>query len=315
MLDLDRARDLVRENWPLLKSWPASQYKGRNEVFEIGTFIQKEYFDEYLVWSAEALNEPSKKNYLTRMIAAYHISKWINENAKEISLISLGQNCFPWLVPNRWGFRPAQYSAKPMSVFDYLATHNESSARLIYNEFADLLSDEHLRNAPLPNGSPMLMNKKHRVLFFHEKGAWWAADDWRRVKETYRARVQYFVDGVKSSRRLYIFTICGACDLNILILCFKERLMSSGSKLLILNVQNTPAELSEKSEFIVLKNIPYPADYSFANRSDFESDRGHVFESSVANAILDEVKAMCRREGAFAYIWRKIKDISRPSRG
>jgi hypothetical protein len=137
-----------------------------------------------------------------------------------------------------------------------------------------------------------LWSRSYQVSFFHERGPWWAENDWARVHATYQARIERFREGIRNRRRLYIYCLCSPVDLARLIKAYEVYLDDHSARLLIVSVLKERIAFNTETSKIKFWNFPYPEDYSWPDPRCFDSPRGHAFEHDVARAVVDEVAKM-----------------------
>ena len=126
-------------------------------------------------------------------------------------------------------------------------------------------------------------------MVFHEKGPWWAEENWKRLHEAYQSRINRFRLARRSGKRLYIFCIAGACNVDTLIDAFESQLDDNDARLLIINVLKEEQDISIHSPRIRIRHIPFPEDYNWNDWVDYEGDRGHIFELEIVRTIREQL--------------------------
>ncbi len=282
MLDFDSAAQLANAWWPFIRR---TQFGFRHEVFLLGTLLHGRHRAAHTKWALRSVPTGLRKNYIARVKIAIQNSTWIERDAKAVTILSLGQNCLPWMLPNRWGLRPAATDMSPIGPFDYFPTVGDKAAEALNSNFQPFLDDDALKTFTTATKIPALMNERMQASFFHETGNWWAANDWCKLKESYNRRISNFRKHIRNGNILYIYCVCGPTCVESIVDSYHKMLDDKQSRLLIINVQKVPLSLEPSTKRVSLINAPYPEDYSWTQWEEFTSDRGLAFELGVVNAI------------------------------
>jgi Putative papain-like cysteine peptidase (DUF1796) len=284
MAQEEPARALARHYWPQIRE---HEFELRGGIFEMGVLVPDAAGFEK--WSSMALPGHLRSFYLRRLAEASDNRNWIAKNARDTLIISLGQNCLPWMLPNRWGLRPQNINMSPKMVFDFFPSVSDVTAVLIEQDFEPLLRPNALRTIQYPNKLPGFYNVVLASAFFHEKGPWWHHDEWRRLIEAYRCRIDNFRRSVRSGRRLYIYCVVGANNTDRVVDAYMSRLDDQDARLLIINVLKDPISVTSTYGRVAVRHIPYPEDYNWMHWLDYDSERGHEFEARVVKTIKEQI--------------------------
>jgi hypothetical protein len=292
------ARNLLNRYWPRIRE---QKFDLRGELFEIGFLAQAPGYEK---WSSAALSEGFRTFYQKRLVELRENRKWISREARDVLIVSLGQNCLPWILPNRWGLRPNNVNMSPGMVFDFLPALSDTSAVLIEQDFEPLLRPEALFPVKYPSKLPGLHNTALNLAFFHEKGAWWQHNNWERLIGAYRVRIENFRRAVRTGRRLYVYVIVGAGNVDRVIQAYVKHLDDRDSRLLIINLLKEPVTITSTHERVIACHIPYPEDYNWMYWLDYNSERGHAFERRVVNAIKGQLSLIGSPRRSLSSIWQ-----------
>ena len=290
MCDEAGARNLLADQFDNLLSHAASLYPSRDELVDFADLVPHQRVSEFLDWLGKESPGSQNEEYATRVSEGIKNRRWIESNCPDVRIVSLGQNCLPWIVPNRWGLRPGAVTLSPFGPFDLLGMANDVVAECLETNFSLLLEPGNLSSILHPGKIPTLLARSGNVSFFHERGPWWARNDWERVHTEYRRRIANFRAGVRSQKRLYIYCICSNVNINRIINGYFTHLDHHNSRMLIINVlkENFDINLTCR-EKIKYAHIPYPENYNWIAAAEFDSERGSLFEKQIASSIKNEL--------------------------
>jgi hypothetical protein len=289
MSDCDSARRLAEAFWPQLRK---ASFAFRHESLLLGTLLPPERRQRHLPWVSRAAPKRLRENFRKRETMAGRNRDWMRRCASGVKILSLGQNCLPWMLPNRWGLRPDDIDMNPLGPFDYFPTIADKAAEALDNDFEPFLREDALEPFVTGTKIPALMNHAMQASFFHETGNWWSEDDWARLKRAYRERIARFRSAVRRGPVLYVYSIAGAACVERIVDSYARALRDDRSRLLIVNLLKEPLATPASRPDVRLVNIPYPEDYTWTHWEEFTSDRGIAFEQEVVREILAEVSPL-----------------------
>lgn len=237
------------------------------------------------VW--KELPNGARETLIFRADSAERNSRLLRNN--NISVISIGQNCLPYQLLGRWGYMSTRGAAPgARTPFDLGGYQNEKSAEPIMNDFADYIDSEnftfplHGKFVRWPN------NIKNAVSFFHDKGKYTTSEEKKNFMDFMRTRVENWRKLSHSGPNIYVYSVCGACDLHKFLDIVYERLTLDGSHIVILNVLQTEVDCPNLKN-VHYAHIPYPASYDWTNVADQLSARGLHFEHSIQSVVMQAV--------------------------
>jgi hypothetical protein len=175
-----------------------------------------------------------------------------------------------------------------------MAAPRDMTADVIRTRFADLMNPEYLKPSFYPDKSPLVINTKYALGFYHERGPWWQANGGVRFKEVMSRRIANFFNQAYDGARVFIFCLCGLAEVKLLMNVMTDFLESGDTRLIILNVQKEDIDIGFTHPCILYAHLPYPEDYNWNAWFDFDSERGHLFEENIAEIILQSIKELAR---------------------
>jgi hypothetical protein len=289
MSEYENARRLADAFWPLLRK---SSFTFRHESLLLGTLLPPERRSQHLAWVSRAMPRRFRENFHKRERLASRNSSWMRQRARGVKILSLGQNCLPWMLPNRWGLRPDDIDMKPMGPFDYFPAIADKTAEALDRDFEPFLPEAGLWPFITGTKIPALMNDAMQASFFHETGSWWGEDNWARLKSAYRERIVKFKNSVRCGPALYVYAICGAASVERIVDSYYRVLHDDNSRLLIINLLKDPFVVDVSLPHVRLAHIPYPEDYTWTQWEEFTSDRGIAFELEIVREIIEQIRQL-----------------------
>jgi len=204
-----------------------------------------------------------------------------------IQIISLGQNCLPYTIINRWGLNHISEENNDLTIFDLGAFPLNYSIDLIKSDFA-LLRDRNNYWIDLSSSNiPMARIKHTAISFFHEKGAYWIDDSLERFHSHILSKIDVFKKYFGAKHKILFFCICGEIDFSLLVHELNNIAATTKSVAVILNVTNSNFCLYDNYENILYVHAPYPDDYNWNWIGDYTSDRGIAYEYDIVSKITE----------------------------
>jgi hypothetical protein len=292
---VQNARRLADAFWPLLRK---TRVTFRHESLLLGTLLPPGQRKQHLAWISRALPERFRENFYKRERLASANRAWVRQRAPHVKILSLGQNCLPWMLPNRWGLRPEDIDMNPISPFDYFPSIDDKLVEALDNDFEPFLRESALRPFVTGTKIPALMNDAMQASFFHETGNWWSENNWARLKSAYRERIAKFKNSVRRGHVLYVYAVCGAACVEKVVDSYERVLHDENSRLLIINLLKEPLAVEVNRPHVHAVHIPYPEDYTWTHWEEFTSDRGIAFELEIVGEIIEQIRQLTGDERA-----------------
>lgn len=212
----------------------------------------------------------------------------------QASLISLGLNCLPLNVPSQWGLRrPDDYWAL-RSPFDSGAHRLPLVMEALESDFAAYCPPETLIQVETEGGHMAPMRKDVRAVWNHHIGAYWIADDFRRLREEMADKVQAFREGC---RRDDVAFVVGRVPIDYPArpLGFLERLNrglerftgAARNRLIFVNEYAAAASTQWVDDWTLVLSRPFPSEsYVWYAEETMDSPDGLAYEHDLAMGML-----------------------------
>jgi hypothetical protein len=227
---------------------------------------------------------PGSQGVETRLKSA--IANATDETLQAIGAISIGENCLPWQLCQRWGLRSSSTMFDQESPFNLAQTGTNDVARLLRDGLGRLIDTSLLTTVPQKLGSPRPVNVTYNFNFNHEAGARFTANSYQGLVERYSKRVSDFQRFAKCKPAVYVHYTEGPGDLTELVnalKCFVE------GPLRIIIFDSWTGERSEvpTDEIVRYHRVSPPTcDYKWFRPDDYDSEVGFEFEARIASLII-----------------------------
>lgn len=201
---------------------------------------------------------------------------------QHIEVVSLGQQCLGWSVPNRWGMRNFFWLQNRRSPFNQAFNTGDATAQAIETDFSDFLDPASLRFRKGPSGRPVVSNPKSRVTFNHEDGRGWVADNGSRLHADYAERIGNFRRLVAEHPCLFLYSLHATADIGRLERALARIALHGRFRILVLDHRD-PADPLATSERIDYLHAPFPENYIWHRH--YTTATGVGFERAVIEAM------------------------------
>ena len=202
-------------------------------------------------------------------------------------IISLGWTCLPRTVTTRWGLKPRKSQGEKSCPFD-LAVHSyDTVCQLLDNNFEDYLNSRFLEIEKLKDGNLIVINKKYKCRFNHEKGQHWIDNDFSKLKDTYQKRINNFYDYIKSYPILFILEKSDNVLPEELVEIIVRKFPKLKFKLLVINCStNKYPDSYYQHESIIPFHLKKPSsDYIWFLPRCYQNESGIRFERQLQEFI------------------------------
>ncbi len=200
-------------------------------------------------------------------------------------VISIGQNCLPYLLGGRWGLIAQQATPEALQPFDLGGFHNDNVADAIATDFAAFKDRNNYVVAGAWGGGKMLNHRPTNVGFFHERGPYWLHHP-ERFFDRIDLMLENWARAKVGGKRIFVFCYCGAGSLERLVEVADQHLLGVDAQLLIVDVLQEP-HVPPAHERVSYIHVPYPRDYTWTKVEHQISPRGMNFELSIVSPIVD----------------------------
>jgi hypothetical protein len=207
-----------------------------------------------------------------------------------VRLVSLGSNCLPWMVGNRWGLRVNPASEDEDSLFNLAQCAPHSAASVILDRARTFLDPISLSVLWTEIGTPMPAHAPYGFGFNHEQGSAFVDMDFANLRHRYARRVENFQRAFQGSPRLFLYYVEQETDLRSLVTTLDLANADGNYRLLIVDAR--PASLEPQPHPRVgYVSIPTPSpDYVWYRPADHDTAEGVAFERAMAEAVLAEMR-------------------------
>ncbi len=123
-------------------------------------------------------------------------------------LISLGLNCLPWTLLNRWGLRqPHQFSA------DYnpfcQASHKMAGlTEALQSNFSTYAGPDEIALVKSAFGRELAMRRDRSVVWNHNKSSYWLNDDFKNLRTNLEAKIGNFRSTCIAENAVFLISNC-----------------------------------------------------------------------------------------------------------
>ena len=212
------------------------------------------------------------------------------------SLISLGLNCMPWTLANRWGLRDAEEFSSLFTPFAYGVHKMKSVVRALQSDFEDYVPAEKLKAVETKGGHLTPMRTDGLAFWNHNLGPYWVDDGFARFREGMAVKIEGFRAACRAEDAVFMISkapidypaqpLSLVEDLNQALERFTGR---ANNRLLFWNEYAETAGRHVVDPWTHVLNCPYPsADYVWYDTAD--SAEALAYESGCAQAIVDSLR-------------------------
>lgn len=208
---------------------------------------------------------------------------------RNTDLVSLGRNCLPWTLPNRWGLRRGEQVMTLDCPFN-LAVHNfAATMEAITTNFDGYADPANMTRVETQSGHHIAYNRRYRSLWNHEKNAYWLDDDYANLRRHLERRVDNFRNAMQSGRKLAFVMSTDEFEAEEMQERAAElhdalRANSNASDLILLLFSHDPdaaPAVREAGSSVFHINRPMPShNYIWSAESDYASSAGVAFEQA-----------------------------------
>lgn len=223
-----------------------------------------------------------------RLVQALHNS--CDKSLAAISVISIGENCLPWSVGQRWGLRSADRMFEQESPFNLAQTVTNSVSELLEKNFDQLLSSEYLSISKAADGTSRPLNNHYRFDFNHERGNQFIDDDFSGLKTRYGARVEKLRSHFEHKPCVLVHFTEREGDLGRLSNAIQKSFTHQKWHLLLLDAWNGPRSTEDYGNRTSYQKIVLPReDYQWFRPDHWDSNEGTAFENFLHDKIMENV--------------------------
>jgi hypothetical protein len=292
MLNFEQAADLIKENWSQIVATAIAPRQITEALSQLNMFERLEVFTRKCIEVyGDEVDAVNFTNSLKRSAKAIKNIKMMSEYFRDYNIISLGQNCLPYMIACRWGLNLHAASGK-VTPFDLGAFFGDTAPDAISDDFKRFRDKSNFLTIHDRRGIPSVIEKNTRVPFYHERGKSITDDNldifFRRISD----QVSNYLKLMKRDPKLFVFCRCGSGSLERLIIALSDHLENWSCNLLIIDVLDDEYQTVANHPRIRYVKAPYPKDYNWNWMGDYLSDRGYAFEHYISNLIRSQIVAI-----------------------
>ncbi|MGU3423059.1 tetratricopeptide repeat protein [Methylobacterium sp. D54C] len=209
-------------------------------------------------------------------------------------VVSIGENCLPWMLANRWGFRRDIFALRHQSFFNLAQTKSFAVADLINDGVSALTDAASLSSYELPTGTPCPANEKYKFFFNHEQGDRWIANSFEKLRGLYEHRIAAFDAALKEPRCIFFHYTKSGSRAGDVLRSIQSRRSTRDYRIVLISISDVPIDLRGVDVTTVLirhMQLPRP-DYVWFKPDDYESPEGFEFEKQISDLLSEAVAAL-----------------------
>jgi tetratricopeptide (TPR) repeat protein len=210
-----------------------------------------------------------------------------------IRVVSLGDNCLPWMLGNRWGLRDQAYSEAHDSVFNLAQCAVGTPAKILRDQGASLLEFGEFGLGKMPIGSPLPIHLSSGLQFNHQQGSDWMCNDFQRLRTRYKPKVQGLQSILRSGNVVFLhYAERDGADLDELVDVVSTAAGGANYHLLIIDPNPEFRQVRGHAKLTYIHH-PLPHDqYVWFRPDDHDSDLGMKYEKVIADATMNLVSRL-----------------------
>jgi tetratricopeptide (TPR) repeat protein len=210
-----------------------------------------------------------------------------------VNVISIGENCLPWSLAQRWGLRSSETMFSQESPFNLAQTTTNDVAALLEDGVDRLVERTFISELINPDGVPRPQNAKYHFDFNHEQGKFYVNNCFDELISVYSVRIDNLKRILSAGPCVYVHYTERGGDLDRLVRSVRMRCHDGRSKIIIFDSWEGNRQLSSGLGDVVYHKVTLPGlDYAWFRPDDFDSDDGIAFERTIQGVILREVVAL-----------------------
>lgn len=217
------------------------------------------------------------------------------KTAPKVRLISLGENCWPWVKLAEWGLRPGADREEEQMPLNCGIQSTTGCIRLLEDNFFDMARPESLRMLPDATGVPLPYNKKYRFIFNHEAGSIWSDNEFAKLQARYETRRKNFNDFALEGPRVYVYYLHRTTLVGNIEDIIENISKDSNYRIVIVDVRSIDEEFepkNEKTTYLKL-DLPWPG-FHWVNRASCDQERGVIFEKNIIDKIYSSILSVSK---------------------
>jgi len=221
-----------------------------------------------------------------------HVANNLQSGAYEqIAFVSLGTNCLPWEVGNRWGLRPFLGADTQQLPFNFAIQTAQSCALMLDDRFAKLSDPNQYVLTPSPYGFDIAMHKGYRFMFNHETGQHWLAEECKNLIRRYKQRVANFFEHAIEGPRVYVLYLPWNMDIGMIERKLAELGADGNYQLLVIDSRAVADDQQPCHPNTIWHKVSLPHE-KYIWWQHFDTEDGVRFEAIIHDAMRDAAREL-----------------------
>ena len=223
------------------------------------------------------------------------------------TLISLGLNCMPWTLANRWGLRSPEEFCSLFTPFAYGVHKFKGVARALQTDFEDYCQPESMATVETKNGHLTAMRRDGSAIWNHNLGPYWLDDGFARLRGALSEKAANFRAACLRDDAVFIMSkapIAYPDEPVTIIETLNEALQPftgrANNRVLFWNEHAETAGRYKVDPWTHVLNCPYPTGgYIWYHDETADGPEALAYEAGCAQAIVDSLEdwGLMRRRG------------------
>ena len=214
------------------------------------------------------------------------------------TLISLGLNCMPWTLPNRWGLRSPEEFGSLFTPFSAGVHKFKGLARALTTDFEDYCQPDRVMSVETKHGHLTAMRTDGTAVWNHNLGPYWLDNGFARLRETLAEKARLFRDACRQEDAVFIMgkapisypdePVSFIATLNEVLQPFTGR---PSNRVLLWNEHAETAGRYKVDPWTHVLNCPFPASgYLWHDEETADGPEALAYEGDCAQAIVDSLQ-------------------------
>jgi hypothetical protein len=219
---------------------------------------------------------------------------------RSVGAISIGENCLPWQLCQRWGLRSDDTMFDQESPFNLAQTTTNGVSQLFRDGLECLIDAALLSTATDTNGSLRPVNKTYYFDFNHERGPKFIENRYRLVVDRYKDRISKIRNFVENRPAVYVHFTERDGDLPSLVNSVKS-FAKSNYRIVLLDSWHGKRPSMLSSEVVRYRRVSFPRpEYRWFTPDHYDSTEGVAFEQDIAEFVHDAMLDLAKSTAVFA---------------
>jgi hypothetical protein len=205
---------------------------------------------------------------------------------ERIVFVSLGTNCMPWAVGNRWGFRPFLGEDKQHLPLNFAIQTTQSCSLMLEDRFEKLSDSSQYVLTRGPHGFDIASHKGYRFMFNHEVGQYWLTQGCENLVRRYKQRVSNFFKYAVAGPRVYILYMPWNVDVRAIMKNIEDMSADEHYRMLVIDSRVVAEGTQPRQPNTIWHKLSLPHE-KYIWWQHFDTEEGVRFEATIHDAMRD----------------------------